>query len=101
MVKYQLPHTRVDQISDHKHDIYLYGKLLTKLLPQAANKNTNFMFMKLDGCFFLKYGFISDCLENSKQTLVEKVTVQELVTGFCTVILIIKLRTGYLPNIYS
>ena len=30
MIKYQLPHTRFDQVSDHKHDIYLYGKLSTK-----------------------------------------------------------------------
>ena len=37
MTKYQLPHTR---FSDHKHDIYLNGKLSTKLLAQAANKNT-------------------------------------------------------------
>ena len=44
IIKYQLPHTRNDQISDH--DIYLYGKLSTKLLAQVANKNTNFMFTK-------------------------------------------------------
>ena len=44
MIKYQLPHTQFDQISDHKHDIYLYGKLFPKLLAQAANKNTNFIF---------------------------------------------------------
>ena len=35
-VKYQLHHTQFDQSSDHKHDIYLYGKLSTKLLAQAA-----------------------------------------------------------------
>ena len=46
MIKYYLPLTRFDQISDHKHDIYLYGKLPTKLLAQEANKNTNFMFTK-------------------------------------------------------
>ena len=31
-----LPHTRFDQISYHKHEIYLYVKLPIKLLPQAA-----------------------------------------------------------------
>ena len=31
MIKYQLSRTRFDQISDHKHDIYLYGKLSTEL----------------------------------------------------------------------
>ena len=30
-IKYQLPHTRFDQISDHKHHIYLYGKLFTNM----------------------------------------------------------------------
>ena len=48
-IKYQLPHTRFDQISDHKRDIYLHGKLFTKILAQAANKtntNNSFMFMK-------------------------------------------------------
>ena len=39
-IKYQLPHTWFDQISDHKHDIHLYGKLSTKLLAQTANKTT-------------------------------------------------------------
>ena len=38
MIKYQLPHTRFDQIRDHKHGIYLYGKLFTTLIAQAANK---------------------------------------------------------------
>ena len=32
MIKYQLPHTRFDEISDHKHDIHLNGKLSTELL---------------------------------------------------------------------
>ena len=45
MVKHQLPHTRFDQISDHKHDIYLYGKLSSKLLAQTANKNTKFILV--------------------------------------------------------
>ena len=39
-IKYQLPHTWFDQISDHKHDIHLYGKLSTKLLAQTAKKTT-------------------------------------------------------------
>ena len=29
IIKYQLPHTRFNNISDHKHDIYLYEKLPT------------------------------------------------------------------------
>ena len=33
-----------DQISDHKHDKYLYGKLSTKLLMQTTNKNNKFLF---------------------------------------------------------
>ena len=35
MIKYQLPHTQLDRISDrsdHQRDTYLYGKLSTKLL---------------------------------------------------------------------
>ena len=63
MISYQLPNTRLDQTSDHKHDISLYGKLFTKLLVQAANKNTKFMFTKTGQFLFLKYGFGSDCLE--------------------------------------
>ena len=43
MIKYQFPHTWFDQISDHKHFIYFYGKLYIKLLAQAANENTNVM----------------------------------------------------------
>ena len=45
MIKSQLPHMQFNQISDYKHDIYLYGKLSTKLLAQAADKNTTLMFM--------------------------------------------------------
>ena len=30
VIKYQLLHTRFDQIIDYKQDIYLYGKLSTK-----------------------------------------------------------------------
>ena len=37
---------RINQISDHKPDIYLYEKLYTKLLAQAANKNAKFIFTK-------------------------------------------------------
>ena len=44
VIKYLLPHMRLNQISDHKHDINLPGKLSAKLLVQAANKNTNSMF---------------------------------------------------------
>ena len=44
VIKYSLPHMQFDQISDHKHDIYLHGKLSAKLLAQAANKNAKPMF---------------------------------------------------------
>ena len=30
MIKYQLSHARFDQISDHKHEIYLHGERSTK-----------------------------------------------------------------------
>ena len=43
---------RFDQISDTKHDIYLYGKLSTKLLAKAAYKNIKFMFKKTERLFF-------------------------------------------------
>ena len=36
---------RFNEISDHKHDKFLYGKLSGKLLAQA-NKNIKFMFTK-------------------------------------------------------
>ena len=41
MINHQLRHKRFDQISGHKHDIYLNGKLFTKQLAQAAYKNTS------------------------------------------------------------
>ena len=63
IISYQLPNTRLDQISDRKHDISLYGKLFTKLLVQAANKSTKLIFTKTGQFLFLKYGFGSDCLE--------------------------------------
>ena len=46
IISNQLPNTRLDQTSDHKHDISLYEKLFIKLLVQAANKNTKFVFTK-------------------------------------------------------
>ena len=52
MNKYQLRDTRSDQISGHKHDIYLYGELSTNLLAQAANKSTNFLFIKTGRLLF-------------------------------------------------
>ena len=42
---------------DHKRKRYLYEKLFTKLLGQAAIKNTK----QLNDYFFLKYGFRRDC----------------------------------------
>ena len=63
MIKYQLPQTQFNQISDHQHGIYLIGKLCTKLLTRAANKNIKFMFPKS--------GLVSEMTlqKNSKQTL--------------------------------
>ena len=46
MIKYQLSHEQFDQINDHKHDMFLYGKLSAKLLARAANINTKFMLIK-------------------------------------------------------
>ena len=40
MIKFHLSDKWFHQISDHKHDICLYGKLSTKLLAKAADKNT-------------------------------------------------------------
>ena len=51
MIKYQLLHTRFDQISDHKHDIYLFAKLSSKLLAQPAVKTTLFTFTKTGRLF--------------------------------------------------
>ena len=46
MIKYQLPHTRFDQTSDHKLDIYPCERLSTELLVQATSKNNKSMFTK-------------------------------------------------------
>ena len=46
IIKNKLSHTWLDQINVYKYGIYLYGKLATKLLALAANKNTNFLFTK-------------------------------------------------------
>ena len=62
-IKYQLPYMRFDQIIDHKHDIYLYGMLSTKLLAQAANENTKIMFTKTGLLLFFKCGSKSECPE--------------------------------------
>lgn len=52
MIKYQSSHTQFDQVSDHKLDKNLHGKLFTKLLTQAANKNTKFVFTKTERLLF-------------------------------------------------
>ena len=52
MIKYHLPRTWLNQISDHKHDIDFYGKLSTKLLAQAAYKNSKFTFTEFGRSFF-------------------------------------------------
>ena len=53
---------RIDQISDHKDDICLYGKLCSNLLPQTANKSTKFTgnnsFLKVELSSFKKALFI-------------------------------------------
>ena len=64
MIKYLLPHTLFNQINGHKYGIYLYGKLTTKLLVLAANKNINFLFTRTGR-------FVSEMAlrKNSKQAL--------------------------------
>ena len=51
------PCRRFDQISDHKNDIYLYGKLCTNLLAQAVNKSTKVMFTKTRRLLFSEIWF--------------------------------------------
>ena len=85
MIKNQVPHTPFDQISDHKHGIYLNGKLSTQLLTQAANKNAKFMFRKTGWLlFFLSMVSEVAVLKNYKQThlWLEKVTAQKLIMSF-------------------
>ena len=69
--------------------MYLYGKLPIKLLDQAANRNTNFMFMKNGRLLFL-LSMVSEVTvqKNSEQVLtyVEKLTVQKRAMGSWTVI---------------
>ena len=52
MIKYKLPHTWFNQISDHKHGIHLDGKLSTKLLAEKANKKLGLCLKRLESCFF-------------------------------------------------
>ena len=65
MIKYQLPHKRFDQISDHKHDIYLY----VELLAQTPNKKSKFMFKKTRRLLFFSIVWEVTAWKNSKQTL--------------------------------
>ena len=44
MNMWQLTYSQFDKHSDHKHNTDLHGKLSTKLLVQAANEKTKFMF---------------------------------------------------------
>ena len=57
----------LDQISDHKDDICLYGKLCSNLLLQTANKSTKFTgnhsFLKFELSPFKKALFI--CFNDS------------------------------------
>lgn len=59
---------RSGQISDQKHERYLHGKLPTKILAQAANKNIKFMFMKTERLLF-SMALEVTVRENSNQTL--------------------------------
>ena len=71
MIKYQLPHTRSDQISGNKYNIYLYGKLSAKLLAPAANKKIEFVFTKTRRLILFLISIVSNVTiqQNSKQTL--------------------------------
>ena len=65
---------RFDQISNHKHDIYLYGKLSTKLLVQAANKNTKILYLqKLDSSLSM----VSEVIDRKNSKQVSWRTVQK------------------------
>ena len=81
--KYQLLHTRFDQISDHKHDIYLYVKLSTKLTSAISRVH---VYKNWTVAFFLSMVLEVTVGKNSKQTLpqVEKVTVYKFVITFWT-----------------
>ena len=69
MIMYQVPDTRFDQISGHKHDIGLCENLSTKLLAQAANKYAEFMFTKAGRLiFFVRMVSEATFRKNSKQT---------------------------------
>ena len=83
IIKYQLPNMRPDQISDHKHDIYLFGKLSTKLLGQAANRNSKLIFTKTGQFFFIFFSEASmasevTVLRNSKLTLPKRKLKKQL-----------------------
>ena len=52
IIKYQLSDMQYDQINGHKHDIHLYVKLSPKLVGEAANKNTKFVFQKTGRLIF-------------------------------------------------
>ena len=52
MIKHYLPHTQFDKISDHKHHMYLHGKLSTKLLAQANDKDNKLIFKKTGWLLF-------------------------------------------------
>ena len=71
MINLQLPHSRSDQISDYKHDIYLHGKLSTNLLPQASNKNVGevHVYENWMVAFFLSMVSEMTPRKSSKQTL--------------------------------
>ena len=68
-MKYQLLHVQFDHISDHKHDIYFYRKLSTKLLAQAANKNTKFMFTKTGRMLFSYFFFPTEVCRSTQSMI--------------------------------
>ena len=87
MIRYQLRHTKFDQIL-----IMSMRYTCMKSYPQCYKRKQLIKILssrlrKLDGCFFLKFGSEMTVRKNSKQTLpqVEKVTVQKLAIGFRTV----------------
>ena len=66
MIKYQHPHTQFNQISDHKHDIYLYGKLCTKnkFFTQMLEKEPYKCFIVKEHFFFffLNFFWLTFCI---------------------------------------
>ena len=54
-IKYQLPHMQFDQISDHKHDKYLYGTPSTELSARPADVNTQSYWASFELLFYIMW----------------------------------------------